>query len=66
MAHLPQATLTVTSIPQLGQLLVDEVERGLLGRICEIGRETCELVGGTWFVDDMMCHSIGRWEGCVL
>ncbi|KAG6816925.1 hypothetical protein H0H87_001627 [Tephrocybe sp. NHM501043] len=50
-AHLSQATLTISSIPQLCQLLTDEVERCLLQRICERGRETYEHVGGTWFVD---------------
>ncbi|KAG5732390.1 Mediator of RNA polymerase II transcription subunit 17 [Termitomyces sp. T112] len=63
-AHLPQATLTISSIPQLYQLLADEVERCLLYRICEQGRETHGYVGGTWFVDSSRC--VGRWEGCVL
>lgn len=63
-AHLPQATLKISSIPQLCQLLTDEVERCLLYRICERGRETHEHVGGTWFVDLSRC--VGRWEGCVL
>ncbi|RDB22683.1 Mediator of RNA polymerase II transcription subunit 17 [Hypsizygus marmoreus] len=63
-AHLPQATLTISSIPQLCQLLTDEVERWLLQRICELGNELCDEVGGTWFVDLSRC--VGRWEGCVL
>ncbi|KAF8076451.1 subunit 17 of mediator complex-domain-containing protein [Lyophyllum atratum] len=63
-AHLSQATLTISSIPQLCQLLTDEVERCLLHRICERGKEMCEHVGGTWFVDLSRC--VGRWEGCVL
>ncbi|KAJ6536623.1 subunit 17 of mediator complex-domain-containing protein [Mycena sp. CBHHK59/15] len=63
-AHLSQATLTVSSIPQLRQLLGDEVERCLLQRICEVGSELCEQVGGIWFIDLSRC--VGRWEGCVL
>ncbi|KAJ7908311.1 subunit 17 of mediator complex-domain-containing protein [Mycena leptocephala] len=42
----------------------DEVERCLLQRICEVGRELCEHVGGIWFIDLSRC--VGRWEGCVL
>ncbi|KAJ7700145.1 subunit 17 of mediator complex-domain-containing protein [Mycena rosella] len=63
-AHLSQATLTISSITQLRQLLGDEVERCLLQRICEVGSELCEEVGGTWFIDLSRC--VGRWEGCVL
>jgi mediator of RNA polymerase II transcription subunit 17 len=63
-AHLSQATLAISSIPQLRQLLGDEVERCLLQRICEVGRELCEHVGGIWFIDLSRC--VGRWEGCVL
>jgi len=66
VAHLPQATISIVSIPQLRQLLVDEIERSLLGRICEIGTDVCETISGTWFIDEMMCRSVGRWEGCVL
>ncbi|TDL29591.1 hypothetical protein BD410DRAFT_848954 [Rickenella mellea] len=66
VANLPQATIPVASIPQLSQLLVDEIERGLLGRICEIGTELCEVFNGVWFVDEMMCRAVGRWEGCIL
>ncbi|KAF7355356.1 Mediator of RNA polymerase II transcription subunit 17 [Mycena sanguinolenta] len=60
-AHLSQATLAISSIAQLRQLLGDEVERCLLQRICEVGRELCEHVGGTWFIDLSRC--VGRWEG---
>ncbi|KAJ7754261.1 subunit 17 of mediator complex-domain-containing protein [Mycena maculata] len=63
-AHLSQATLPISSIPQLRQLLGDEVERCLLQRICEVGGELCEQVGGIWFIDLSRC--VGRWEGCVL
>ncbi|KLO08277.1 hypothetical protein SCHPADRAFT_944596 [Schizopora paradoxa] len=66
VAHLPQATITIISVPQLRQLLVDEFERRLLGRICSIGTDLCENINGTWFVDEMMCRSVGRWEGCAL
>ncbi|THH08655.1 hypothetical protein EW145_g2561 [Phellinidium pouzarii] len=65
-AHLPHATIAVVSIPQLTQLLADETERNLLGRICEFGVEACQSLSGTWFVDEMMCRAVGRWEGCVL
>jgi len=63
-AHLSQATLTISSIPQLRQLLGDEIERCLLQRICQVGSELCEQVGGIWFIDLSRC--VGRWEGCVL
>ncbi|KAJ6539396.1 subunit 17 of mediator complex-domain-containing protein [Mycena capillaripes] len=63
-AHLSQATLAISSIPQLRQLLGDEVEQCLLQRICEVGRDLCEQVGGIWFIDLSQC--VGRWEGCVL
>lgn len=64
IAHLSQATLTISSLPQLSQLLMDEIERCLLQRICELGRELCRAVGGIWFIDSNRC--IARWEGCVL
>ena len=66
IALLPQATIPITTIPQLVQLLGDEIERGLLEEICEIGIEVCQSLSGTWFVDEMMCRAVGRWEGCVL
>ncbi|KAI5124903.1 hypothetical protein M0805_007331 [Coniferiporia weirii] len=65
-AHLPQATIAIASIPQLAQLLADETERGLLARICELGIEVCHALNGTWFVDEIMCRAVGRWEGCAL
>ncbi|EKM59963.1 uncharacterized protein PHACADRAFT_250784 [Phanerochaete carnosa HHB-10118-sp] len=65
-AHLPQATLTVASITHLTQLLFDEVSRCLLGRICDVGSEMCEVVHGTWFVDLLAGRTVGRWEGRVL
>ncbi|KDQ64550.1 hypothetical protein JAAARDRAFT_166933 [Jaapia argillacea MUCL 33604] len=65
-AHLPQATISISSIPQLCQLLADEVERCLLGRICDVGTEMCSSVNGIWFVDLVAGRSVGRWEGCVL
>lgn len=63
-AHLSQATIAITSLPQLSQLLMDEVERCLLQRICDTGKNLSESVGGTWFVD--LDKSIGRWDGCAL
>lgn len=65
-AHLANTTLSISSIPQLCQLLLDETERFLLGRICEIGRELCEPVNGAWFLDQLTSRSVGRWEGNVL
>jgi mediator of RNA polymerase II transcription subunit 17 len=50
-AHLPQATLSVSSLPQLTQLLMDEIDRCLLQKICIIGREIRHDVSGIWFVD---------------
>jgi len=66
IAHLPQATLTLASIPQLSQLLRDEVIVCLLNRICEVGQDQCDRASGTWFVDLLTGRSVGRWEGCVL
>ncbi|KAF9821151.1 hypothetical protein IEO21_00759 [Rhodonia placenta] len=66
IAHLPQATLGIASIPQLSQILVDEIGGCLLKRICEIGTERCRSVNGTWSVDLVAERSVGRWEGCVL
>ncbi|KAF5344117.1 hypothetical protein D9758_008900 [Tetrapyrgos nigripes] len=63
-AHLPQARIAISSIPQLEELLADEAERFFLERICELGRELCDSSGGIWFVDLNRC--VGRWEGCVL
>lgn len=63
-AHLSQATLAISSLPQLSQLLMDEIERCLLQKICNLGREMCSSLGGIWFVDLDRC--IARWEGCVL
>ncbi|KAK0206681.1 subunit 17 of mediator complex-domain-containing protein [Desarmillaria ectypa] len=63
-AHLAQATLTISSIPQLNQLLTDDVGRFLLQRICELGREISGDVSGIWFLDLNRC--VGRWEGCTL
>ncbi|KAK0468484.1 subunit 17 of mediator complex-domain-containing protein [Desarmillaria tabescens] len=63
-AHLAQATLTISSIPQLNQLLTDDVGRFLLQRICELGREISSNVSGIWFLDLNRC--VGRWEGCTL
>lgn len=65
-AHLAQATLSIASIPQLTQLLYDEVGSCILEQICDIGNELCEGVHGTWFVDLLTGRTIGRWEGRVL
>ncbi|KAF9247092.1 subunit 17 of mediator complex-domain-containing protein [Melanogaster broomeanus] len=65
-AHLPQATLSIASIPQLTQLLSDEVEKCLLHKLCESGNHQCERIGGTWFVDMVSGKTIGRWEGCII
>ncbi|KIK95587.1 hypothetical protein PAXRUDRAFT_32897 [Paxillus rubicundulus Ve08.2h10] len=65
-AHLPQATLPIASIPQLTQLLSDEVGKCLLHKLCESGNHYCERIGGTWFVDMVSGKAIGRWEGCIV
>ena len=65
-AHLAQATVSVASIPQLTQILIDEIERSLLNQICDTGTQLCGGSNGTWFVDEMMCRAVGRWEGCAL
>ncbi|KAJ3570395.1 hypothetical protein NP233_g4432 [Leucocoprinus birnbaumii] len=64
VAHLSQSTLTVTSVPQLCQLLMDEVEQCILSRIRDLGKSLSENVEGVWFID--LDHCVGRWEGCVL
>ncbi|KAF8450286.1 subunit 17 of mediator complex-domain-containing protein [Boletus edulis BED1] len=66
IAHLPQATLPITSVPQLSQLLSDEVEKCLLTKLCECGSQYSERFGGTWFVDMVSGKTIGRWEGCIV
>ena len=63
-AHLSQATLSIFSIPQLSQLLMDEINKYLLQKICNMGREMCSASGGVWFIDLDRC--IARWEGVVL
>jgi mediator of RNA polymerase II transcription subunit 17 len=65
-AHLPQATLSIASIPQLVQLLSDEVEKCLLNRLCELGSQVSERIGATWFVDFVSGKAVGRWEGSIL
>ncbi|KAL0949506.1 hypothetical protein HGRIS_009558 [Hohenbuehelia grisea] len=58
---LAHATLTISSLPQFRQLLADEIQRCLLSRICDAGKQLCEAVNGTWYVDLDRC--IGKWEG---
>ncbi|KAI0307178.1 subunit 17 of mediator complex-domain-containing protein [Multifurca ochricompacta] len=57
VAHLSQATLPVSSIPQL---------QCLLQRICEMGTEMSERLSGTWLVDMPMNRVVGKWEGHML
>ncbi|TRM67777.1 subunit 17 of mediator complex-domain-containing protein [Schizophyllum amplum] len=64
VAHLAQAEISIVTIPQLTQLLADEVDKCLLLRVCQIGEEACASVSGTWFVDLDRC--VGRWDGCIL
>jgi len=66
VAHISQATLPVSSIPQLIQLLRDETEQCLLQRICEIGTEMSERLSGTWLVDTPMNRAVGKWDGHTL
>jgi len=66
VAHLSQATLPVSSIPQLAQLLRDETEQCLLQRICEMGAEISERLSGTWLVDMPMNRVVGKWESQTL
>ncbi|KAF8505758.1 subunit 17 of mediator complex-domain-containing protein [Russula emetica] len=66
VAHLSQATLPVSSIPQLTQLLRDETEQCLLQRICLMGTEMSERLSGTWLVDMPMNRVVGKWEGQTL
>ncbi|KAI0268274.1 subunit 17 of mediator complex-domain-containing protein [Gloeopeniophorella convolvens] len=65
-AHLSQATLSISSIIQLAQLLRDETEQCLLQRICDMGNELSEQVNGTWLVDLPLSRAVGKWEGCAL
>ncbi|KAH9999861.1 subunit 17 of mediator complex-domain-containing protein [Russula vinacea] len=66
VAHLSQATLPVSSIPQLARLLRDETEQCLLQRICEMGAEMSERLSGTWLVDMPMNRVVGKLEGQTL
>jgi mediator of RNA polymerase II transcription subunit 17 len=66
VAHLSQATLPVSSIPQLFRLLRDETEQCLLQRICEMGAEMTDRLSGTWLVDMPMNRVVGKWEGQTL
>ncbi|KAK1236632.1 hypothetical protein PQX77_000184 [Marasmius sp. AFHP31] len=59
--HLSQANISILSIPELKKLLSDEVESLVLERICSLGRQICNDVGGIWFVDMNRC--VGRWDG---
>lgn len=66
-AHLPQATLSIASVPQLCQLLSDEAEKCLLSKLCEAGeRYDRTSVASTWFVDAVSGKTVGRWEGCIV
>ncbi|KAI6047138.1 subunit 17 of mediator complex-domain-containing protein [Pisolithus marmoratus] len=66
-AHLPQATLSIASVPQLCQLLADEAEKCLLSKLCESGeRYDRTSVASTWFVDAVSGKTVGRWEGCIV
>ncbi|KAI6164907.1 subunit 17 of mediator complex-domain-containing protein [Pisolithus thermaeus] len=66
-AHLPQATLSIASVPQLCQLLSDEAEKCLLSKLCEVGeRHDRASVASTWFVDAVSGKTVGRWEGCIV
>ncbi|TFY54094.1 hypothetical protein EVG20_g9851 [Dentipellis fragilis] len=66
IAHISQATLSISSITQLVQLLRDETEKCLLQRICDVGNQATEQLNGVWFVDLLVSRSIGKWEGCVI
>jgi len=65
-AHLPQATLPISSITQLSQLLRGETEQCLLERICHVGRTHMVDSNSTWFVDPLTMKAVGKWEGCLL
>ncbi|KAG8218859.1 subunit 17 of mediator complex-domain-containing protein [Butyriboletus roseoflavus] len=56
IAHLPQATLPITSVPQLSQLLSDEVEKCLLTKLCESGSQYSEHFGGACLVVNAQCN----------
>ncbi|OBZ70158.1 Mediator of RNA polymerase II transcription subunit 17 [Grifola frondosa] len=73
-AHLPQATLIIASIPQLTQLLIDEVGGRILSRICELGSDLCDSVDGTWLcskfpsivdgsIHNMLCSTMDHGDG---
>ncbi|GJJ07541.1 hypothetical protein Clacol_001743 [Clathrus columnatus] len=64
--RLPQATLTITSVPQLYEILRDEVQKGFLNDICKIGETASMAKDGSWFIDQLSNKVIGRWEGVVL
>lgn len=61
--HLPQVTQPITSMPQLYQLLSDEIERYLLTRICGLGKALTQDAIGSWFVDLVTNRCVGKLEG---
>ncbi|KAH7108296.1 subunit 17 of mediator complex-domain-containing protein [Auriculariales sp. MPI-PUGE-AT-0066] len=58
-----QANVKISSIPQLAQILQDEVELVLLDRICDLGKEVCDAEKALWFVDRVAGRTMGRWNG---
>jgi len=62
-AQTSQANVKISSIPQLSQILQDEVELALLDRICELGKDTCGDSKALWFVDRVSGRTMGRWNG---
>jgi len=39
---------------------MDEIERCLLQKICNLGRDMTHSVAGIWFVDLNLCRQMGR------
>jgi mediator of RNA polymerase II transcription subunit 17 len=63
VAQTAQANVNVSSMPQLAQMLQDEVELVLLERLTEIGRQACGDAKALWFVDRVTSRAMGRWDG---
>ncbi|KIM25596.1 hypothetical protein M408DRAFT_331134 [Serendipita vermifera MAFF 305830] len=63
-AYLAQSTSDVHSMAQLDELLKHEVNRAVLQRICDLGREKTPGYGAeAWSIDVVAATCSGSWDG---